>query len=100
MDILFGQALLAPWGQSLFPCLGDIDLTHSVLTRNLRSTVPDPPASAPPGALLERNILGPTPNLLNQKLGGWAQHSVFLGGSGVRSSLRTLDPNKLYLQYT
>lgn len=70
MDILFGQALMASWGQPLFPGLGDTDLTYSVLTRDLRSTVPDPAASARPGALLERNILGPTPNLQNQKLGG------------------------------
>lgn len=37
MDILFGQALLASWGQSLLPGLGDTDLTLNILCFKKRS---------------------------------------------------------------
>lgn len=59
------------------------------------SVVPRQAAATPPGSWLEKQILRPHPDLLNQKLWRWRPEIWFLtsppGDSGVRLSLRTTN---------
>lgn len=57
-----------------FLSLGYFDMTYS---RAVFLKMCGPTASASPGNSLEMHILRPCPELLNEKIWGWAQKSVF-----------------------